>query len=171
MNRTLAKFLKIKKANSLTDEQVRIFKLPDTNKGWHKRYAEVELSEYDWALAINSLKGSRGKFNNLNYRKSGKQYLYLMKMGSSYKIGISKSPVRRRSGMQTGCPEKIELVAYWSCVAETIGIELHLHEEFSDYRLQGEWFDLGEEGYAKIHQALADYPNFGCKRIFYNGSK
>lgn len=170
MERTLEKFLKIKKANSLTSEQVRIFNIPDTNKGWNKRYAKIELSEYDWALAINSLKGSRGKFNKLNYKKSGKQYLYLMKMENKYKIGISKSPVRRRSAMQTGCPVKIELVAYWSCVADTVGVEQHFHEHFTDCRLQGEWFDLGESGYKRFHDALNEYPNFGCNRIFYNGS-
>lgn len=169
MERNLESFLKIKTANSLTSKQNKLFKIPDFDKGWHKRYAQITLNEEDWATALDSLSGSKGKFNRLNRQHTKKQDLYLMESTPGlFKIGISCNPRQRRSALQTGSGIKIKLVAVWSCELETIGVERNLHMVFEDYKAAGEWFNFGEDGYSIVQSYLNNNPSLTCKRKFYS---
>lgn len=65
---------------------------------------------------------------------------YLMKDGNGfYKIGKSKNPIARESTLQSENPT-ITLIAVCS-----EDIEKHLHEQYSEKRKRGEWFNLTEE--------------------------
>lgn len=68
--------------------------------------------------------------------------VYLMKsVDSLYKIGISKTPKKRKPQLQTGNPEIIEVV----CEYETdipYKIESILHNRFSALKKHGEWYIL-----------------------------
>lgn len=58
------------------------------------------------------------------------------------KIGRSVDVTRRLPMIQTGHPERLELL--WSTPGGPL-LEGWLHAEFSAYRLHGEWFDFGDE--------------------------
>lgn len=70
----------------------------------------------------------------------GKVYL-MRSVDSQYKIGVSKSPKKRRLPLQTGNPEMIEV----ACEYETdipYKIEKVLHNRFSHFKKHGEWYML-----------------------------
>lgn len=79
--------------------------------------------------------GSKGKNGSV----------YLIKSGDYYKIGLTTGTVKSRiANMQTGNPYPIELVD--SFASEDAGKdESHLHNEFKNYRVQGEWFSFPQE--------------------------
>ncbi len=55
------------------------------------------------------------------------------------KIGFSKKPNSRLGSIQTGCPFKIYIIAIFSGTMRT---EKDLHEKYSEYRTNGEWFSV-----------------------------
>ena len=67
-------------------------------------------------------------------------YLYLMKCGHTghYKIGISKTPKKRESTLQSEKPS-ITMVGAWKGSGF---YERPWHQYFKDQRLRGEWFSL-----------------------------
>lgn len=70
-------------------------------------------------------------------------YIYLIKdiNTSDYKIGKSYTPQKRLSQLQTGSPNKLIIVhLYESKIANKI--ESALHNTYSSYRKEGEWFGL-----------------------------
>ena len=77
-----------------------------------------------------------------------KQYVYIIKCGNDrVKIGISNNPSKRLEQIQTGNPDKCELVsAYQSDDARET--ETILHSLLSDCRLEGEWFKCSPK---KLH--------------------
>mgnify|MGYP001614483235 CR=1 FL=1 len=61
------------------------------------------------------------------------------------KIGITSSLVSRLSGIQTGNAKKLEIVSAIPIPTRALvqAIEQELHEHFAEFRLIGEWFNLG----------------------------
>lgn len=53
------------------------------------------------------------------------------------KIGTSTDPVKRLNELQTGNPYKLKLLGV---LPGSFMTEKALHEAFSDYKLEGEWF-------------------------------
>lgn len=78
-------------------------------------------------------------------------YVYVLKHEHGFlKIGRADSPIARRNQVQTATPYEVELwkvVRCWDSVfMKDIGhLEDHLHEEFTDDRVRGEWFDADSE--------------------------
>jgi len=71
------------------------------------------------------------------------KYIYLIQSQEDgyYKIGVSKSPVRRLSALQTGNSSELKLVeSYQSEYAHKI--ERALQRRYSYLKKEGEWFDL-----------------------------
>ncbi|GEC56798.1 GIY-YIG nuclease family protein [Bradyrhizobium phage ppBeUSDA76-2] len=60
------------------------------------------------------------------------------------KIGITKSPASRLAGIQTGNPRKLELMSAIPIPGRMVAkwLEEALHDQFEDFRLVGEWFDV-----------------------------
>lgn len=58
------------------------------------------------------------------------------------KIGVSKSPEKRLKVMQTGNPRKLKVAAQLGpfSKAEAYRLERQMHQNFSRWRLVGEWF-------------------------------
>lgn len=69
-------------------------------------------------------------------------YVYLIKMGDSYKIGISRNPEQRLKEF-TKLPYPLEQICMQK-VNNYYIIEEELHNKFVDKRKRGEWFDLNE---------------------------
>ena len=108
----------------------------------------------------NSLKGYRlyhtqcwDCFNKYNVQQAiipaGKIYLAeyynartMEVVEGIYKIGLtSRDPQKRMAELgDTNGPMKVRLVTYWD-VEEAETVEHKLHDQFKDYRIEGEWFE------------------------------
>ncbi len=78
----------------------------------------------------------------------GWEYVYLIRMGGSHKIGRCKSWERRRKAF-SGLPAKITLL----CLLRTqrsAELEAALHAKYAPKRLNGEWFALAESDVEEI---------------------
>jgi hypothetical protein len=84
-------------------------------------------------------------------------YVYLLKCQDYYKIGIATDVQKRISGMQTGSPYPISLVASVQ-VDNPLSLEKELHAMYSSRHHRGEWFALTEEDVEAIRSL------FGGKR-------
>ena len=68
------------------------------------------------------------------------QHLYIIRMGDSgpIKIGVAANPHARMEELQTGNPEKLQLVKVFKNCGK---YEQEAHKKFRRYRMQGEWFE------------------------------
>jgi len=76
-------------------------------------------------------------------------FVYVVRAGNLYKIGRARNVQMRMQAIQCGCPESIDLIL----TKETkfpAALECRFHEEFHDYRRNGEWFALEQEHIAWI---------------------
>lgn len=76
-------------------------------------------------------------------KKDKRTNIYLMVDHNTgfYKIGRSKSPLKREKTLQSEKPT-IELIAHWESVESH---ENWLHQKFENKRIRGEWFALSQE--------------------------
>lgn len=68
-------------------------------------------------------------------------YVYLMKSGRYYKLGLSYAPGRREYELGIQLPEKLTTV-HVIRTDDPSGIEAYWHKRFDQKRKGGEWFDL-----------------------------
>lgn len=71
-------------------------------------------------------------------------FVYLMKSGKFYKIGLSICPEKRAYEVRLVLPEEVVLV-HKIKTDDPAGIEAYWHHRFKDRRLRGEWFDLSAQ--------------------------
>lgn len=91
-------------------------------------------------------------------------YVYLLETEGFdfFKIGITGNLDKRLSTIQTHCPFKVNYKCYTlSEMPQAFETELHL--EFSDYRIQGEWFKLNEELLEKCVDKIKHHNNEWCE--------
>lgn len=65
--------------------------------------------------------------------------IYIARAGNAVKVGFSNNLPQRLKMMQTGCPDKIELVRTFDGDEAT---ERALHQWFRSHHIRGEWFSL-----------------------------
>jgi len=71
-------------------------------------------------------------------------YVYLMFSNGLYKIGISSDPMRRRKEIERASGRPVQMIAYtWA--RDAWSRERTLHNHFSGFRREGEWFALDQE--------------------------
>lgn len=68
-------------------------------------------------------------------------YVYLMKSGRYYKIGMSNTPEKRNYELGTKLAEEIKTL-HTIKTNDPSGIEAYWHKRFEAKRKRGEWFDL-----------------------------
>lgn len=90
--------------------------------------------------------------NNIVKPEKSKVYLMIDHNTGYYKIGRSKNPQKRENTLQSEKPT-IELL--FSSDELPIDIEKLIHNEFSNKRVRGEWFDLTEEDVDYIKKRLS----------------
>lgn len=81
-------------------------------------------------------------------------YIYVVKMGIHYKIGISVNPKKRLKEF-TILPYELETVLCEK-VFDYQTIEKELHEHFDRKCVRGEWFELDEQDLAYIRGYIAN---------------
>lgn len=73
--------------------------------------------------------------------RSGWVYLIHAQDTKRYKIGRSNNPVARHQTLQNQSPYSLEIInSFWS--VDAINDETHLHDEYGQYRVHGEWFEF-----------------------------
>ena len=81
--------------------------------------------------------------------------IYLIKAEETnlYKIGYTAGKAKDRlKSMQTGCPHKLSVVEeFEGCLDK----ERSLHDTFSEYRKQGEWFELDNNTLDKVIEKMS----------------
>ena len=70
-------------------------------------------------------------------------YVYLLKGGPYYKIGLSNNVTRRIEEISPKLPFETELICTIA-TEDMYELEAFLHEMFADKRANGEWFELDE---------------------------
>ena len=65
--------------------------------------------------------------------------VYFIRSGNFIKIGYADDPHRRLKQLQTGNPQRLELIGH---IDGDMSTEAHIHGLFSDFRVKGEWFEL-----------------------------
>lgn len=73
--------------------------------------------------------------------KDGSGYVYVIRVRSRYKIGMSKDPDRRIKDLRTSCPDPLHMVHKLFSI-DMKALEARLHKIFENNRLHGEWFEL-----------------------------
>ncbi len=81
------------------------------------------------------------------------KYVYLIQSleNGYYKIGVSKHPQKRRSGLQTGNPSPIKVIDTYSSMFAHL-IERTLQRRYEYLRKEGEWFDLSLQEELSFHK-------------------
>ena len=92
------------------------------------------------------------------------KYIYLIQSleNGYYKIGVSKHPQKRRSGLQTGNPSPTKLIDTYQTEYAT-KIERALQRKYAHLHKEGEWFELSiaeEVSFQKECQNIEKTINF-----------
>lgn len=103
--------------------------------------------EFAWSSYPCDSSATNGLLNNepvISERGDQVGYVYFIRSGPTgpIKIGWALDVEQRINTLQTGNPEKIELLGY---VTGTVLDEMELHRNFDSVRLRGEWFNPAEE--------------------------
>lgn len=77
-------------------------------------------------------------------KKPNPSMLYLMECGGHYKIGVTKDIDRRVKELDKR-PFPIKVVAVSEPFEDAYIAEKGYHEQYGEYRLNGEWFDIPEK--------------------------
>jgi Meiotically up-regulated gene 113 len=81
------------------------------------------------------------------------RFIYVLKSGENYKIGIAKDVSKRMRELQTGDPVK-HMFVYSSFSENAPDFESRLHKAFAEYRGAGEWFALPPEELEQLIEIL-----------------
>ncbi len=120
-----------------------------------KKHIDISLAlynegkDYSRGITISKVFLSMEKKDNSEKRK---EYVYLLHSKHGTKIGRSYNPEIRSRLIGTEVPFKIDKTEIFN-VKNMSETERYLHKEYSEYRLNGEWFDLSEN---KIN-SIRDY--------------
>ena len=123
-------------AKELTDEQ-----LLELREWFIKNASAIEREHTPSFMRGGDSERGDAKFKYVK-RKPQKGYVYLAAADNgTYKIGLSKEPLRRIEKLGVTLPYALE-VAHLFPTDDMYTSENILHERFSDKRLDGEWFEL-----------------------------
>jgi uncharacterized protein YlzI (FlbEa/FlbD family) len=111
----------------------------------------IEIGDRDIVYAKTILSIIDGTYNIApQYTKSPPKkkaipgYVYLISGSKSYKIGMSKTPIKRIEKLSVVLPFPIKTIALIES-QDIKQLEQQLHKRFADKRINGEWFDLSPE--------------------------
>jgi hypothetical protein len=99
----------------------------------------------------------------LVFKDPKRQQVYILKnlMTEYIKIGVTNNIDRRRAQLETASGCDIEVVFLAPLADNSRCVEHELHEEFKEYRLRGEWFNVDPHKViiALRQKDLVIYPN------------
>lgn len=79
-------------------------------------------------------------------------WIYLIKCGEFYKIGVTQKLEKRLNGLKTANPHPLELLKTWKYDPWSLvrKIEKMLHRHYKPYHHHLEWFKLPEDEVARL---------------------
>ena len=83
------------------------------------------------------------------------RFIYVLKSGEHYKIGITRDVEKRMRNLQTGDPVEHMFVCS-SFSKDAPSLENRLHRAFAEYRKTREWFTLPPEQLERVIEILGD---------------
>ena len=94
------------------------------------------------------------KIKEISNFDSGANHIYLMlnRRNGYYKIGRSLNPIHREKTLQSEDPD-IVLIKKWRV---PVFYEKHLHKEYKNNRIRGEWFKLSDVDIVQIEIFMKD---------------
>lgn len=98
----------------------------------------------------------RRAHNIVNQQRRDQGYVYLIKCGPRYKIGITKDMARRMDQLRGQSPYPLEVI-HSARGHNNAGKEATLHRQYGDLRVHGEWFELTSDQVAEIIEDLNDW--------------
>lgn len=88
-------------------------------------------------------------------RRDDAGYVYVLRSGNYYKIGKSKHANKRIAAIQTASPFKVVRLARIETL-DMDALERYLHRKFADKRVNGEWFELDDDDFARLLTELRE---------------
>lgn len=79
-------------------------------------------------------------------------FVYFIADTGAVKIGLALDPLSRLEDLQVGNPRRLRIVSWFPGGQAS---EQFLHLEFFEYRIRGEWFDLGAPGLRELAEWFA----------------
>lgn len=121
-----------------------------------KRDINGKILGFEWIVSETRNKSDYNTILNVvdNIDCNDKGYVYVLKTGEYYKIGITSQPNKRFSSI-TMLPYEINLL-FMFYVKDYLNVETYLHRYFSDKNVKGEWFKLDEKDIIFIKNYLLE---------------
>jgi Meiotically up-regulated gene 113 len=82
-------------------------------------------------------------------------YLYIIRTGRYYKIGVTTHPSLRIKEFETNNPLRVEVLLQHYCFYYQ-WLERCLHKRFETYQVKGEWFRLKKHQVMEIKDFIAE---------------
>lgn len=105
-------------------------------------------------------RAQRAAQNVVNMHRKYEGFVYLIKCGERFKIGITNDMSRRMDQLRGQSPYPLELVHHAKGY-NNAGKESSLHKKYGEHRVHGEWFELSSEQVAEIIEDLNDWAREG----------
>ncbi len=103
----------------------------------------VALSEKDFKVAVNHSSPT----------------VYFIRCGKYIKIGHTRSSLSSRiASLQTGNPEELEVMFAWK-TPNAVEAEGIFHKHFAHRHKRGEWYELNENDFYVVEEAIKRYWN------------
>ena len=109
-----------------------------------KKHCQAFIEEI---LKDEAIRAKATKQLSLSLEQNEDDYLYIIKVDDSYKIGYSSNWAKRLKNYRTHSPTFD--ITYLIKHEEAFELETELHNMFRDKRISGEWFDLNEKDIVK----------------------
>lgn len=122
----------------------------DLQKVWRLGNLIDQVSD---PVAMRTLAYMAQREIHLAYEVVPSGYVYVLKAGPYYKIGLTKYLDTRIKTLRVQLPWPVEVVAAYPCL-DHFKAESQLHQEFSKYRENGEWFCLDYEAHRYLTEDI-----------------
>lgn len=114
----------------------------------------VKTSEGTCTKSLETLYKAVKRGEEIRGTEKNSRYVYVVKSGDYYKIGVASSVPSRVAVLQVGNPIKIEVVAYKDYKENAVAMEKQLHKKYEKNLVHGEWFCLGSKEIEDVVQII-----------------
>lgn len=109
----------------------------------YKEAARQLAASNNLSIDLNNWENIWNLLDKFNTKPASNVYIIGEAGGDKVKIGKSNNPGQRLKALQTSHPNKLYLYAF--CLENNKFNEKQLHQQFSNVRLTGEWFQYTPE--------------------------
>lgn len=130
---------------------------------WECDFSEdfIEPSDVITFGLVEKIKSLIPSNSGISLNRVKYSYMYILKYGDEYKIGVSSNPRHRVYNINVSVPGGAEIIrCYPFRKSDVYRAEQSFHTYFSKKRVSGEWFRLSREDISFIdyHAIISDFP-------------